>query len=91
MESSFQLLSSHKDRCKVMNTNHHHVLYSPDWTNKAFRQTMVSSESSFKLFSSGEICFIIGIMSPILPPGPIKNAPRAIKSDCEDLEHPTFF
>lgn len=45
---------------------------------------------SKKIFN-GEICFMIGIMFPIIPPGPIKNAPRAIKSDCEDLENPTFF
>lgn len=37
------------------------------------------------------ICIMIGIMFTIIPPGPIKKAPRAIKSDCEHLENPTFF
>lgn len=30
---------------------------------------------------------MMGIMSSIIPPGPIKNAPRAIKSDCADPEN----
>lgn len=52
-----------------------------------FIRVYLKSKKNF----NGEICFMIGIMFPIIPPGPIKNAPRAIKSDCEDLENPTFF
>lgn len=35
---------------------------------------------------SVEKCLMTGIIFPIIPPGPIKNAPRATKSDCEDLK-----
>lgn len=34
---------------------------------------------------------MIRIRFTIIPPDPIKNAPRTIKSDCEHFENPTFF